>query len=34
MNAVIGGTFVIGMVFVILNQLSDLAYRRLDPRSQ
>ncbi|NBT54917.1 MAG: ABC transporter permease [Betaproteobacteria bacterium] len=34
MNAVIGGTFVIGMVFVVLNQLSDLAYRRLDPRSQ
>ena len=34
MNAVIGGTLVIGTVFVILNQLSDLAYRRLDPRAR
>lgn len=34
MNAVIGGTFVIGAVFVLLNQLSDFAYRRLDPRAQ
>lgn len=34
MNAVIGGTFVIGAMFVVLNQLSDLAYRHLDPRAQ
>ena len=34
MNAVLGGTFVIGSLFVVLNQLSDLAYRWLDPRSR
>ncbi len=33
MNAVLGGTFVIGAVFVILNLLSDVAYRWLDPRA-
>ena len=32
MNAVLGGTLVIGAVFVGLNTLSDLLYRRLDPR--
>ncbi len=34
MNAVLGGTFVIGGLFVVLNQLSDLAYRWLDPRAR
>ena len=34
MNAVLGGTFVIGTMFVVLNQLSDMAYRWLDPRAQ
>jgi peptide/nickel transport system permease protein len=32
MNAVLGATLVIGMVYVVLNLLSDLAYRVLDPR--
>ena len=32
MNAVLGATLVIGMVYVVLNLLSDLAYRLLDPR--
>lgn len=34
MNAVLGGTFVIGAVFVLLNLASDLCYRWLDPRSR
>ena len=32
MNAVLGGTLVIGAIFVGLNLLSDLLYRLLDPR--
>jgi peptide/nickel transport system permease protein len=32
MNAVLGGTLVIGVVFVGLNLLSDLLYTVLDPR--
>ncbi|MEK9761091.1 MAG: ABC transporter permease [Deltaproteobacteria bacterium] len=32
MNAVLGGTIVVGVVFVGLNILSDLLYRLLDPR--
>jgi peptide/nickel transport system permease protein len=32
MNAVLGGTLVIGAIFVGLNILSDLLYRLLDPR--
>ena len=32
MNAVLGGTLVIGAVFIGLNILSDLLYRQLDPR--
>jgi peptide/nickel transport system permease protein len=32
MNAVLGGTLVIGAVFVGLNTLSDLLYHQLDPR--
>lgn len=34
MNAVLGGTIVVGFVFVTLNLLADLMYRRLDPRSR
>lgn len=33
MNAVLGGTIVIGTVFVFLNTASDLLYRLLDPRT-
>ncbi|WBU58411.1 ABC transporter permease [Paracoccus sediminicola] len=33
MNAVLGGTIVIGVCFVGLNLLSDLLYRVLDPRA-
>jgi peptide/nickel transport system permease protein len=34
MNAVLGGTLVIGVVFVALNLVSDLLYRLLDPRTR
>jgi peptide/nickel transport system permease protein len=34
MNAVLGGTFVVGMAFIGLNLLSDFLYRLLDPRSR
>ena len=34
MNAVLGGTMVIGTIFVALNLLSDLLYRLLDPRTR
>jgi peptide/nickel transport system permease protein len=34
MNAVLGGTLVIGVVFVTLNLVSDLLYRLLDPRTR
>lgn len=34
MNAVLGGTIVVGSVFVGLNLLSDLLYRMLDPRTR
>lgn len=34
MNAVLGGTLLVGAVFVFLNMLSDLLYRALDPRSR
>ena len=33
MNAVLGATLVIGAVFVVINRVSDLLYRLLDPRS-
>ena len=33
MNAVLGGTLVIGSIFIALNLLSDLLYRLLDPRT-
>ena len=34
MNAVLGGTLIIGTVFVILNLVSDLLYNLLDPRTR
>lgn len=34
MNAVLGATIVIGAVFIVLNLLSDLLYRLLDPRTR
>jgi peptide/nickel transport system permease protein len=34
MNAVLGGTLVVGMVFIGLNLLSDLAYYLVDPRAR
>ena len=34
MNAVLGGTLVIGSVFIAINVLSDLLYRTLDPRTR
>ena len=34
MNAVLGGTLVVGSVFVLVNLLSDLLYRLLDPRAR
>ncbi len=34
MNAVLGGTLVVGAVFIGINLLSDLLYRWLDPRTR
>lgn len=34
MNAVLGGTVVVGMVFIAVNLLSDSLYRLLDPRAR
>jgi peptide/nickel transport system permease protein len=34
MNAVLGGTLVVGAVFIGLNLLSDMLYRLLDPRAR
>lgn len=34
MNAVLGGTIVVGTVYIGLNLLSDLLYRLLDPRAR
>lgn len=34
MNAVLGGTIVVGTIFVGINLLSDLLYRLLDPRAR
>lgn len=34
MNAVLGGTIVIGSVFIGINMVSDLLYRTLDPRTR
>ncbi|WP_370541613.1 ABC transporter permease [Actibacterium sp. 188UL27-1] len=34
MNAVLGGTVVVGLIFILLNILSDLLYRVFDPRAK
>ena len=34
MNAVLGGTIVVGSIFIGLNLLSDLLYKVLDPRTR
>jgi peptide/nickel transport system permease protein len=34
MNAVLGGTLVIGAIFIVLNLLSDVLYAILDPRTK
>lgn len=34
MNAVLGGTIVVGTIFITLNLLSDLLYRLVDPRAR
>lgn len=34
MNAVLGGTIVVGTVFIGINLISDLLYRTLDPRTR
>lgn len=34
MNAVLGATLVIGSVFIMINKISDVLYRVLDPRSR
>ena len=34
MAAVLGATFVVGLVFVGVNLLSDLLYRLVDPRAK
>jgi peptide/nickel transport system permease protein len=34
MNAVLGGTIIIGAVFIAINLLSDLMYQALDPRTR
>ena len=34
MNAVLGSTLVIGAVFIIINKVSDVLYRVLDPRAR
>jgi len=34
MNAVIGGTVVVGICFVGVNVFSDILYRIVDPRSR
>jgi peptide/nickel transport system permease protein len=34
MNAVLGATIVVGLIFVGINLLSDLLYRLLDPRAK
>ena len=34
MNAVLGGTIIVGSIFIGLNLLSDVLYRVLDPRTR
>jgi peptide/nickel transport system permease protein len=33
LNAVIGGTIIIGAVFILFNALADVIYRFADPRT-
>jgi peptide/nickel transport system permease protein len=34
MPAVLGGTIVVGMIYIVINALTDVAYRVLDPRAR
>jgi peptide/nickel transport system permease protein len=34
LNAVLGGTMMIGIVYICLNMLSDLIYPLVDPRAR
>jgi peptide/nickel transport system permease protein len=34
MNAVLGGTVVVGLIFVSLNMFSDILYKLVDPRAR
>jgi peptide/nickel transport system permease protein len=34
MNAVLGGTLLVGVVYVLINSVSDILYRTLDPRAR
>ena len=34
MNAVLGGTVVVGLVYIGMNLFSDLLYRIVDPRAR
>jgi len=34
MNAVMGGTVVVGLVFVLLNIFAELLYKFFDPRAK
>ena len=34
MNAVLGGTLLVGVVYVLINSVSDVLYKTLDPRSR
>ncbi|HEV8389341.1 MAG TPA: ABC transporter permease, partial [Dongiaceae bacterium] len=34
MPAVLGGTVVVGMIYILINALTDVAYRLLDPRAK
>ena len=34
MNAVLGGTIIVGLIFICLNIFSDLLYRIMDPRAR
>jgi peptide/nickel transport system permease protein len=34
MPAVLGGTVVVGMIYIFINAMTDVAYRLLDPRAK
>ena len=34
MPAVMGGTIVVGAIFIVINMLTDVTYRLLDPRAK